>query len=93
MAFSLFDRMKQAVTRTRASLNDSIGSVLALTRTVDDATLEDLEMALLASDVGSSTAAEIIESLRQSALRKNIESGAELKSLLKAEIKTQRPGE
>ncbi len=84
----LFDRMRQAVTRTRASLNESLGSVLALTRTVDDATLDDLEMALVASDVGSGTAAEIIERLRQSALKKNIESGAELKTLLKVEIKS-----
>jgi len=83
----LLGRMKQAVARTRESLNESIGSVLALTRTVDESTLEDLEMALLASDIGSGTTAAIVESLRQSALRRNIESGAELKRMMKAEIK------
>ena len=83
----LLGRMKQAVARTRESLNESIGSVLALTRTVDESTLEDLEMALLASDIGSWTTAEIVEGLRQSALRRNIESGAELKQMMKAEIK------
>ncbi len=83
----LFGRMKQAVARTRESLNDSIGSVLALTRTVDESTLEDLEMALLASDIGSGTASEIVEGLRQSALRKNIESGTELKRMMKVEIR------
>jgi len=83
----LLGRMKQAVARTRASLNDSIGSVLALTRTVDESTLEDLEMALLASDLGSGTAAEIVDGLRESALRKNIESGQELKQMMKAEIR------
>ena len=83
----LFGRMKQAVARTRESLNDSIGSMLALTRTVDESTLEDLEMALLASDIGSGTASEIVEGLRQSALRKNIESGTELKRMMKVEIR------
>ena len=82
----LFDRMKQAVTRTRESLSNSISSVVALTREVDDASLDDLELALLASDIGSTTTNEIITRLRDRALRQGISDGAELKSLLKAEI-------
>ena len=82
----LFDRMKQAVTRTRESLSNSIASVVALTREVDDASLDDLELALLASDIGSTTTNEIIPTLRDRALRQGISDGAELKSLLKAEI-------
>jgi fused signal recognition particle receptor len=82
----LFDRMKQAVTRTRESLSSSIASVVALTREVDDASLDDLELALLASDIGSTTTNEIITTLRDHALRRGISDGAELKSLLKAEI-------
>ena len=38
-----FDRMKQAVTRTRDSFSESIGSVLALTREVDESSLVSLE--------------------------------------------------
>jgi fused signal recognition particle receptor len=82
----LFDRMKQAVTRTRESLSNSISSVVALTREVDDASLDDLELALLACDIGSTTTDEIITTLRDRALRQGISDGAELKSLLKAEI-------
>jgi fused signal recognition particle receptor len=82
----LFDRMKQAVTRTRESLSNSLSSVVALTREVDDASLDDLEFALLASDIGAPTTDIIIASLRETALRKGIADGAELKSLLKAEI-------
>lgn len=82
----LFDRMKQAVNRTRESLSNSISSVVALTREVDDASLDDLELALLASDIGSTTTNEIITRLRDRALRQGISDGAELKSLLKAEI-------
>jgi len=83
----LFDRMKQAVTRTRESLSDSIGSVIALTREVDQASLDELEPRLLAADIGSATTAIIMENLRQRALRTGIESGAQLKELLKAELK------
>jgi fused signal recognition particle receptor len=83
----LFDRMKQAVTRTRESLSDSISSVIALTREVDQASLDALEPRLLAADIGSATTAIIMENLRQRAFRTGIESGAQLKELLKAELK------
>ena len=81
------ERMRQAVTRTRESLSSSISSVVALTREVDEASLDDLEFALLASDIGAVTTDEIIGRLRERALRHGIADGAELKQLLKAEIR------
>ncbi len=83
----LFDRMKQAVTRTRETFSESISSVIALTREVDEASLTSLEPLLLAADIGSATTAIIMENLRQRALRTGIQSGAELKQLLKQELK------
>jgi fused signal recognition particle receptor len=82
-----FDRMKQAVTRTRESFSESISSVIALTREVDEASLASLEPMLLAADIGSATTAIIMENLRQRALRTGISSGAELQQLLKQELK------
>src|SRR3984885_3614992 len=82
-----FDRMKQAVTRTRESLSDSISSVIALTREVDETTLVNLEPLLLAADLGAPTTALVMENLRQRALRTGIQGGNELKQLLKAELK------
>jgi fused signal recognition particle receptor len=81
------DRMRQAVTRTRDSFSDSIGSVLALTREIDETSLGQLETVLLAADIGAATAGTIIENLRQRALRHGIEGGAELKRLLRVELK------
>ena len=83
----IFDRMKDAVTRTRETLTDNIDSVLALTREVDETSLEELEFSLIASDIGVTAASEIVASLREQAKRKAITSGAELKTLLKAELK------
>ena len=54
---SLFGRMKQAVSRTRETLSAKIETIVALTRTVDESTLEDLESALLTSDLGVQTTA------------------------------------
>jgi fused signal recognition particle receptor len=82
-----FDRMKQAVTRTRESLSTRLEGVLALTRTVDESALEDLESALLTSDLGLPTTTAILEQLRDRALRKDISSGEELRSLLKEQIR------
>src|SRR6202453_463673 len=82
-----FDRMKQAVTRTRESFSESISSVIALTREVDETTLVNLEPLLLAADLGAPTTALVMESLRQRALRTGIQGGDELKQLLKSELK------
>ncbi|HTX42029.1 MAG TPA: signal recognition particle-docking protein FtsY [Acidobacteriaceae bacterium] len=84
---SLLERMRAAVTRTRDSLGERIDGVLAMGRTVDEAALDELEMSLIASDIGVTTAAEISQNLRERAKREQIRSGAELKDLLKEQIR------
>ncbi len=91
-----FSRMKQAVTRTRESFSSKLEGIVAMTRTVDERDLEELETALLTSDIGVQTTMEILDALRDRAKRKAIEGGAELRSLLKTQIQSileapQRP--
>jgi fused signal recognition particle receptor len=86
-----FTRMKQAVSRTRETLAESLNQVLALTREVDETTLQSLEPILLAADLGTTTSALVLERLRERALRKGvegcgIEGGEQLKHLLKLEL-------
>jgi len=82
-----FSRMKQAVSRTRESLSTKIEGIVALTRTVDEKTLEDLEAVLLTSDLGVETTAAILAALRERARRQAIEGGDELRELLKAQVR------
>jgi len=82
----LFGRMKQAVSRTRESLSAKIGNLVALTRTVDESALEDLESALLTSDLGVQTTTTILEALREHARHQAIEGGTELRALLKEQL-------
>jgi fused signal recognition particle receptor len=82
-----FDRMKQAVSRTRESLSSRIEGIVALTRTVDESAFEDLESALLTSDLGVQTTTRILEALRDRARRQAIEGGEELRDLLKQELR------
>jgi fused signal recognition particle receptor len=81
-----FSRMKQAVTRTRETFSTRINDIVALTREVDEAALEDLETALLTSDIGVQTTTEILEALRERARKRAIEGGAELRGLLKEQL-------
>ena len=83
---SIFGRMKEAVSRTRESLAVRIEDVVAMTREVDEAALEELEMSLLASDLGMTTSTEVIANLRERVKRHGIQNGAELKGLLKQEL-------
>ena len=83
----LFARMKQAVARTRESLSAKIDDLVSLTRTVDESTLEDLESALLSSDLGVQTTTVLLEALRDRARHQAIEGGDELRSLLKAQLR------
>jgi fused signal recognition particle receptor len=83
----LFQRMKQAVSRTRESLAGKLDDLVAMTRAVDEAALDDLEMALLSSDLGVETTTAILDALRERAKHQGIEGGEELRSLLKEQIR------
>jgi len=91
-----FGRMRQAVSRTRESLSTRIEGIVALTRAVDERALEDLESALISSDLGVPTTTAILDALRDRARRQGIDGGQELRSLLKEQIRAileapQRP--
>ena len=82
----LFDRMRQAVSRTRESFSQKIADIAALTRTVDESALDELETALLTSDLGVETTTTILAALRDRARHQAIEGGAELRQLLKEQL-------
>ncbi len=83
---SIFDRMRQAVSRTRESFSAKIADIAAMTRTVDESALDELETALLTSDLGVSTTTAVLDALRDRARHQAIEGGAELRDLLKEQL-------
>jgi fused signal recognition particle receptor len=82
----LFERMKQAVTRTRENLSERIDEVVAFSKEIDRNTLDELEATLIGADLGSATTHQVLEKLREKADRKQIGNVAELKRLLKEEL-------
>jgi len=81
-----FDRMKQAVTRTRENLAERIEEVVSFGKEIDANTLDDLEATLIAADLGNTTTQEVLAKLRDKANRKQIKDVQELKRLLKDEL-------
>jgi len=79
-------RMRDAVSRTRESFSAKISDIAALTRTVDESALDNLETALLSSDMGVPTTTAILDALRDRARHQAIEGGAELRDLLKEQL-------
>jgi fused signal recognition particle receptor len=81
-----FDRMKEAVTRTRENLTERIEEVVAFSKEIDRSTLDDLEATLIGADLGTTTTHEVLEKLRDKADRKQIKNVEELKLFLKDEL-------
>jgi fused signal recognition particle receptor len=82
----LFDRMKEAVTRTRENLSQRIEEVVSFGKEIDRTTLDDLEATLIGADLGNTTTHEVLDKLREKADRKQIRNADELKRLLKEEL-------
>ena len=80
-----FDRMKEAVTRTRENLTGRLEDIVGA-REIDRGTLDELEASLLGADLGTVVTQQVLGTLREKADRKQIKDVAELKRLLKAEL-------
>jgi fused signal recognition particle receptor len=83
---SFFERMKEAVSRTRDNLAERIEEVVSIGKEIDRSTLDDLEATLIGADLGTTTTQEVLAKLREKADRKQIKDVDELKRLLREEL-------
>ena len=83
---SFLERMKQAVTRTRESLNERIDDLASIGKEIDRGTLDELEATLIGADLGAATTAAVLETLRSKVDRRQIGDLNELKRVLKEEL-------
>ena len=81
-----FDKLKQGLSKTKESINDKINNVLSNFRKVDENLLEELEEALIMSDIGVETSTKIIENLREKIKKEKIEDVEQVKEELRKEI-------
>jgi len=81
-----FDKLKSGLSKTKTSFDDKINGVFSAFRKVDEELLEELEEALIMSDIGMDTSLEIISRLRNRIKRENIKDAEEVKNVLREEM-------
>jgi len=81
-----FDKLKERLTKTRQGFVEKIGQVLTGAGNIDEDLFEELEEALIQSDVGVNTSLALVESLRLSVKERKISDPALLQELLKEQI-------
>ncbi len=82
-----FDKLKQGLTKTKTSFEEKMNNVFSNFRKVDEDLLEELEEALIMSDVGVDTSTEIVSRLRDRVKKENIQDEVRVKQALREEIK------
>lgn len=78
----LFEKLKKGLEKTRNSFTDRINEVFQVAVYIDDDMYDDLEEALITSDVGARTAMEIIELLREKIRTERISRVGDVKPAL-----------
>ena len=83
--FGFADRIKKGLSKTREKLTTELTSLFT-GKKIDEALFEELETILLTSDVGISATTYLLESIRASVKKNNIENADEIKGLLKEKL-------
>ena len=83
---SFFYKLKNGLNKTKTSFDEKMNDIFINFRKVDEELLEELEEALIMSDVGANTSSAIIENLRDRVKKENIKDEEGVKKALRKEI-------
>lgn len=81
-----FDKLKNGLNKTKTSFDEKMNNIFSNFRKVDEELLEELEEALIMSDVGTNTSVTIINNLRNRVKKDNLKDAEEVKQALREEI-------
>ena len=81
-----FDKLKNSLTKTRESISDQVNNVFKVFVKVDEDFFEELEDALILSDMGVETTEYIIEELRDRVKSKRLTEADDVREELKNTI-------
>lgn len=81
-----FDKLKNGLGKTKQTINDKINNVFSNFRKVDEELLDELEEALIMSDIGIETSVKIISELRTRIKKEKIEDEEDVKKALREEM-------
>ena len=86
-----FDKIKQGFKKTSDAVSHSLDSVFAAFVKIDEDLLEELEEALILSDVGASTSAKIVAEVEKRAKLRKTTTASELRDLLREVLTDNMP--
>lgn len=81
-----FDKLKNGLNKTKTSFDEKMNDIFSNFRKVDENLLEELEEALIMSDVGANTSTTIINNLRERVKKENIKDEQGVREALRKEI-------
>lgn len=81
-----FSKLKEGLSKTKNSFNEKINNVFSHFRKVDEELLDELEEALIMSDVGMDTSVQIINKLRDRIKKEKIQDEDEVRKALRQEM-------
>ena len=79
-----FDKIKAGLSKTRAALSNTLGSVFSGFSEIDDDFYDELEECLILADLGVETATKATERLRKQVRSEHLKTTEEAKTALKA---------
>ncbi len=81
-----FSKLKEGLSKTKNSFDEKINNVFSHFRKVDEELLDELEEALIMSDVGMDTSVQIINKLRDRIKKEKIQDEDEVRKALRQEM-------
>ena len=81
-----FDKLKQGLGKTKTTFDEKINNVFSNFRKVDEDFLDELEEALIMSDIGMTTAVKIVNNLRKTIKKENLKDEEDVKNALRKEM-------
>lgn len=84
---SFFEKLKNGLSKTKNSFDEKVNDVFSNFRKVDEELLDELEEALIMSDIGVETSTKIINSLRIKVKKDNIKTEDDVRVALREEMK------
>ena len=83
-----FEKLKSGLSKTKSNIDEKLNEAFSTFRKVDEDLLEELEEALIMSDIGIETSVAIVDGLRKRIKKENIKDEETVKAVLREEMVT-----
>lgn len=83
---SLFNKLKSGLSKTRMGITEKVDGILSQYKGIDEDLYEEIEEALITSDMGMDTTMEIIDTIKEKARKEKLTNPQDIRNVLKEVI-------